>query len=79
MNLKKIDNAPVAGESFCIETILGTYQSNRVTTVNFVNRRQLSIITLRPFFLPPKSWALLLLKSVLSVPGTLLSSRENLE
>ena len=38
------------GVSFCIGTILGTFQSDQVTTVNFVNRHQPSIITLRRFF-----------------------------
>ncbi len=50
MNLRKIDNATMSGVSFCIRTILGTYQSDRVTIVIFVNGRQPSIITLRCFF-----------------------------
>ena len=56
---------PCPAHHFCIGAILGTYQSDRVTTVNFVNCHQPSIITLCQFFLPPKSWALLLFKSVL--------------
>jgi hypothetical protein len=32
MNLRKKDNATMSGISFCIKTILGTYQSNQVTT-----------------------------------------------
>ena len=43
---EKKDDATVLGASFCIGTILGTYQSNQVTTVNFVNCCQPSIITL---------------------------------
>ena len=54
MNLRKIDDATMFGASFCIGRILGTYQSDRVTTVTFVNHRQPSIITLCSFLFPPK-------------------------
>ena len=56
MNLIKIDDAHVSGASFCIGTILGTYQSDRVTAVNVVNYRQPSIVTLCPFFAPTRPY-----------------------
>jgi hypothetical protein len=54
MNLRKIDYATVLGASFCIGTMLGTYQSDQVTMVNFDNRRQPYIITLRTFLVPAR-------------------------
>ncbi len=65
MSSRKNNNATMLGVSFCIGTILGTYRSDQVTAVNFVNRRQPSIITLRRFFLPPKPHTYIWLKSVL--------------
>ena len=44
----------MSGASFCIGTILGTYQSDRKTTVNFVNCRQPSIITLHAVLAPAR-------------------------
>jgi hypothetical protein len=36
MNLRKKDDTTVLATSLCIGVVLGTYQSDQVTTVNFV-------------------------------------------